>query len=301
MADMESICARLCLLTSAAWKDEFPPPFMRSNVHRMIRLGALSGLTLRSVPGIKDEYYMRAQKLLARSAEVYDAVVHCRAQGYDVILPEDDEWPINLCALGVQMPQFLFVRGNRSLLNRRTVAVAGSREIEESTLGIARNIGREIAQAGTALVCGGAWGVDTAAQSACLEAGGSFILVPAYPCRELLRQAYLRNALQNDNLLIVCDAWPQENFSARKALTRNHTIYALGDAAIAVAARKEMGGTWRGALDCLRGGYTPVFAVNEQGADFEGTRAMLLHGARPLELSRSIVMQLFDEEASTCR
>lgn len=301
MADMESICARLCLLTSAAWKEELPPPFMRANVRRMIRLGALSGLTLRSVPDVKEEYYARAQALLARSAEVYDAVERCRAQGYDVILPEDDEWPVNLCALGAHMPQFLFLRGNHALLNRRAVAVAGSREIEENTVRIARNIGQEIAQAGLALVCGGAWGVDTAVQSACLEAGGSLILVPAYPCRELLRQAYLRDALRSGRLLILCDAWPQERFSARKALTRNHTIYALGDAAIAVAARKDKGGTWRGALDCLRGGYTPVFAVNEPCRDFEGTRAMLSHGAQALDLSCSIAAQLFHEEASTCR
>ena len=226
MADMESICARLCLLTRAAWRDGLPSPMARSSVQRMIRLGAQEGLTLRDVPGIKEEFYIRAQALLSRSAEIYEEVKRYKAEGYDVLLPQDDAWPVNLCALGVHMPQYLFVRGNLSLLQRRSVAVAGSREIDEKTVKIARQIGTQIAQEGYALVCGGAWGVDTAVQSACLPAGGSLILVPAQPCYQLMRQQYLRDALEQGKLLIACDAWPDEQFNPSKALTRNHTIYA---------------------------------------------------------------------------
>lgn len=295
MADMESICARLCLLTRAAWRDDLPTPLTRPNVRRMIRLGALEGLTLREVPDVKEEYYVRAKALLARSAQVSEDVERCKAQGYDVILPTDDDWPVNLCALGRHMPQFLFLRGNRELFSRRAVAVAGSREIDENTVAIARKIGLQIAEMGCTLVCGGAWGADTAVQSACLEAGGSLILVPAYPCRDLLRQDYLKQALESGRLLLACDAWPEERFSGYKALTRNHAIYALGDAAIAVAARKEIGGTWSGASFCLRSGCTPVFAACEPGADFDGCRALVELGAKKLDVSLPIAGQLFGE------
>lgn len=295
MADMESICARLCLLTRAAWREDLPAPFTRPNVRKMIRLGALSGLTLREVPEVKEEYYIRAKALLARSAQVCEGIEQSRMHGYDVILPTDDDWPVNLCALNQHMPQFLFLRGNRSLLLRRAVAVAGSREIDENTFGIVRDIGTQIAKAGCVLVCGGAWGVDTAVQSACLEAGGSLILVPAYPCRELLRQEYLRDALESGRLLIVCDAWPEERFTGIKALTRNHAIYALGDAAIAVAARRGVGGTWKGASFCLRSECTPLYVVNEQGIDFDGCRALIELGARELNLSVPIADQLFEK------
>jgi len=193
------------------------------------------------------------------------------------------------------MPQFLFVRGDLSLLAKRAVSVAGSRRIEGKTARIAKRIGTEIAQSGCVLVCGGACGVDTAVQEACLQAGGSLILVPAYPCDVLLRQAYLRCALERNQLLIVRETWPDECFGSQKALTRNHTIYALGDAAIAVAARKGVGGTWRGAIDCLRGGYTPVYAVAETDMDFAGTRALLSLGAHALDLSQPVIGQLFAE------
>ena len=295
MADIESICARLCLLTYAAWKSDMPPLMKRASVQRMIRLGALEGLTLRQVPGVKEEYYIRAQALLARSAEVFDAVNQCRAEGYDILLPQDDAWPVNLCALGIHMPLFLFVRGNVSLFSKRAVAVAGSREIEANTVEIAREIGTGIAQAGCILVCGGARGVDTAVQSACLAADGSMILVPAYPCRDLLRQQYLKDALDHGKLLIACDAWPDERFSGRKALTRNHAIYALGDAAIAVASRNGAGGTWSGSSACLYGGYTPLFVPDEPGADFDGNRELIKLGATRFDTKHSLKEQLFAE------
>lgn len=296
MADMENICARLCLLTRAAWRKDLPSPLMRATVRKMIRLGALEGLTLRQVPGVKEEHYACAEALLSRSVQVYDTVQRCIAQGYSIILPEDDIWPVNLCALGAHMPHFLFLLGNPTLFSRRTVSVAGSRRIDENTAEIARYIGQDIARQGCALVCGGAKGVDTAVQTACLASGGSLILVPAYPCRELLRQEYLQRALSDNQLLIACDAWPDERFTAQKALTRNHAIYALGDAAVAVAAREGIGGTWRGAQACLRGGYTPVFALCEPGEDFAGTRAMTQLGARALDLSKPLSAQLFAGE-----
>ena len=290
---MEAICARLCLLTRAAWREGLPAPLTRPMVRRMLRVGALSDLTLRRTPDVRKEHYDRAEALLSRATQIYHAVEAVRAQGYDVLLPEDAQWPVNLHALGAQMPQFLFVRGNTALLGRRAVAVAGSREIEEKTVMLARACGEALAQEGYAMVCGGAWGVDTAAQSRFLECDGQLILVPAFPAGALLRQAYLTDAMARGNLLLVCDTWPDEPFSALKALSRNHTIYALGDVSVVVAARAEKGGTWSGASACLRGGYTPLFALDEDGSDFEGNRLLLARGARPLDLHSPVGAQLF--------
>lgn len=292
MADMESICARLCLLTRAAWKEGLPPPFSRADVAQMIRLGAIEGLTLRRVPGVKEECYLRAEALLSRSGLIYHAVMSGEAQGYRVILPEDDAWPVQLFRLGEHMPQFLFVYGNQNLFQRRSLAVAGSRRIAEKTAEIAKSIGKEMAQQGYTLVSGGAQGVDTAAQRACLDAGGNFILIPAYPAHAFLCRNDIRSALDEGRLLMVFETWPDECFSAHKALSRNHAIYALGDAAIVVAARKGKGGTWRGAVDCLRGQYAPVYAVNHPGADFDGCRALLALGAREWDPARSAAQQL---------
>lgn len=299
---MEAICARLCLLTRAAWREGLPAPLTRPMVRRMLRLGALSDLTLRRMPEVREDHYVRAEALLTRATEIYHTVEAVRAQGYDVLLPEDEAWPVNLHALGPNMPLFLFVCGHRALLERRAVAVAGSREIGERAAQLAGACGEALARENLAMVCGGAWGVDTAAQRAFLRQEGGLILVPAFPAKEFLRQAYLREAMAKGRLLLVCDTWPEEPFSPLKALSRNHTIYALGDAAVVVAARAGKGGTWSGASACLRGGYTPVFALSEADEDFAGNRLLLARGARPLDLCRPLGAQLFAPgEEAKCR
>lgn len=296
MASVESICARLCLLSYLGKNKKEPlQPFSRATVRRMVRLGAIEGLALRSVPGVKQEQYERAQALLSRSAQIYEKLERYRALGYDVLLPEDDGWPVNLEALGMHMPQFLFVRGKTSLFTHRSVAVAGSRQIAPETMEIAKQCGAGIASAGWTIVCGGAWGVDTAAQKGALDCGGNLILVPAFPARELLRQAYLQRALDHDRLLLCCDTWPDEQFSSAKALNRNHTIYALGDAALVVASRDGIGGSWRGATDCLRGGYTPIYTIWSDDDDMAGNRSLLDLGAKRLEISKPMSSQLFIE------
>ena len=299
VADMETICARLCLLTRAAWRADLPAPLTRPTVHKMLRCGAISGLALREVSGINKAHYARAEALLTRSAAIAARVEAWRARGYAVVLPEDEDWPVNLHALGIHMPQFLVTLGDRALFARRAVAVAGSRSIAPETERLAQSCGASLARAGYAMACGGAVGVDTAAQRGFLKANGSLMLVPAMPVDVLLRQHVLLRAMQEGRLLLVCDTWPDEVFSPEKALSRNRTIYALGDAAVVVAARHGVGGTWSGASFCLRGGYTPVYAFDAPGADFEGNRALLARGAARLDARRPVAEQLFAAKEET--
>jgi len=158
---------------------------------------------------------------------------------------------------------------------------------------MAAQLGRRLAGEGYALVTGGARGVDTAALLGVLEAGGSAVLVPAKPAQRMLDSMAARRALEEGRLLILCDTLPDEPFSAAKAIARNHTIYALGGAAVVAASREGVGGSWHGAMDCLRGGWTPVYAVSDAGEDGAGNRALLRMGAIPLRMDRPLGAQLF--------
>ena len=312
MAQLEQCCARLCLLTRAAWTDDLPAPLTRLMLRTLLSAGALHGLVLRAVPGVSEALLARAARLLSRAKAVCLCLEAYRAQGYDVLLPEDALWPQRLQALGAQMPQFLFVRGNAQLLARRAVAVAGSRCVPEKTLLAARRVGRSLADEGLTLVCGGAQGVDTAVQNGLLEAGGSLVLVPARPASQLPGWQALSRALDDGRLLIVCDALPDDPFSPQRAIARNHTIYALGGAALVMAAREGVGGSWHGATDCLRGGYTPVFVPAQELDTVPGSRALHARGAQALDLAKPLGAQLFArrqmslfsgdaEEAMACR
>lgn len=292
MASMESICARLCLL-SRAGKRINAPLLSRAAVSRMVSRGAIEGLVLRSVPGIAEEHYERAKLLLSQSAHVYAKLERYYMLGYEVLLPEDELWPRKLEVLGLQMPQFLFVRGNISLLSKRSVAIAGSRSVAPETKDVAKQCAGAIADAGLTLICGGANGVDESAQCGVLDAGGGVILVPAVAARELMEKRAIQHAFERQQLLLCCETWPDTPFSAHKALERNHTIYALGDAALVIAARNGMGGSWQGAIDCLHGKYAPLYAVSMDHEDMAGNRVLIERGAKEYDPSKPMLDQMF--------
>ena len=281
----EELCARLCLLTHTAWDDSLPRPFTRASLQTLIESQALDGLVLRETEDIPQKTLLRARMLLARTAAVFERIQIYEKQGYYGLVRESANWAKALHVLKEQEPHFLFAKGNVQLLRRRIIAVAGSRTISQDTTDVAARLGRMMAEEKLTMVCGGARGVDTAAQNAILDAGGNLIIVPAVPAEQILRRAREKRALDEGRLLILCDELPDSPFSATKALGRNHTIYALGRAAIVVASRNGVGGSWHGATDCLRGKFSPVFAPYISPVDCKGNRALYDRGARPINLS----------------
>lgn len=292
MEELENVCARLCLLTRACWTPELPSPLSRAEARRLLQTRALQSLVLREMPQEELDLPERAKALLSRVPSVARLAEAYERRGYRAILPESGGWPSALNILGSKAPLFLFARGNDDLLRGRRVAVAGSRDILPQTDDEARALGCALAEAGIVLVTGGARGVDRAAQRGALEAGGGVILVPAMPAQDLLRDEWTRRALEDGRLLMLCDTLPDDPFSAQKALSRNHTIYALGDAAVVVASRVGIGGSWRGATDCLSGAWSPVYVPVTPGADRAGNAALLRRGALPLDMDRPVVPQL---------
>lgn len=293
MAARDEQIMRLALLTHAAWEEGLPPPLSRAAFAKLVASGVLEGLVIRDGDGEKCAKIQRARLLLSRCRRAADCLEAYERRGYEMIVPSDALWPTGLRRLGKGMPQFLFLRGRKELLSRPGIALAGSRDIALRTRRMAEAAGASIAGEGYVMVCGGATGVDDAAQRALLAHGGSLILVPALPVETILaRHVYLKEALDNGRLLFVCDALPDDPFSAAKALTRNHAIYALGEAALVVASRNGVGGSWRGAADCLREGYVPLGALDGDDDDLAGNRALHVLGAAHVQLDKPLAPQL---------
>lgn len=292
----ERACAMLSLLSYTAWEEGLPQPLSRAIVSRMIASGALEGLVLRDVAGIEEAWMERARLLLRRVGAVYDCLMAYEAAGYTLLLPGEDGWPRALERLGSRAPLYLMAMGNEELLQSERIAVAGSRRILEETKRAAVQSGEMIAKEGMTLVTGGAQGVDAAAASGTLCAGGGAVIVPAKPAAEILRRRIYRSALEEGRLLLLCDDLPDEPFSAKKALTRNHTIYALGRETLVVAARDGRGGSWSGATDCLRGGYGSVRVWEGDNEDTAGCRALERLGAKAYSLNRPLRQQLCAQE-----
>ena len=173
----------------------------------------------------------------------------------------------------------LFLRGEPSLLELPCISVVGSRQPNERTRGFARRIGALAAKEGFVLCSGGAGGVDTEAEDACLGGGGRVIVFPAgrlTDCRVDARVLYLTEGAYD------------VPFSAQRALARNRLIHALGERTYAAQPRMQTGGTWRGCTDHLHSISRPLFVFDDGS---EAARALFADGASPIGLPKTLFAQ----------
>ena len=163
--------------------------------------------------------------------------------------------------LGLDAPGCLWAKGNLDLLNTQTVALVGSRELQESNRKFAEIAGREVALQGYTLVSGNARGADRTAQDACLEAGGKVISIVA----DELQKHPLK-----ENVLYLSEDSFDLPFSAARALSRNRVIHALGYISLVAQCDLGTGGTWDGTVKNLQKDWSPVFCFDDgSGAAME--------------------------------
>ena len=180
------------------------------------------------------------------------------------------DYPARLLRLGDSAPGVLFYRGELSVLKERAISLTGSRDLSPEGAAFCRRVGKLAAMEGLVLVSGNARGADRAAQSACLEAGGSVISVIPGPLFE--------TEPESERQLMLCENGWQLPFSEFRALSRNRLIYALSDLAL-VAEVGLRGGTMRGASEAIRNGILPVFVRENAGP---GSRELIQLGADPV-------------------
>ncbi len=98
------------------------------------------------------------------------------AEGISLLTVLDDAYPGNL-RLVYDRPLTLWVRGALCEQDSRSVAVVGTRRASPAGLERAHQISRQLVDAGYVVVSGLAAGIDTAAHTAALDAGGRTIAV----------------------------------------------------------------------------------------------------------------------------
>ncbi len=224
----------------------------------------------------------RLQNLLRRGFLLSQAVVNWRQRGIWVVSHMDEAYPARFKErLQDKAPPILYGCGDHALLDGGGLAVVGSRNADEEILKYARNIGELAASAKRTIVSGGARGVDQAAMKGTLEAKGKLTGILANDLKSAVTNRTYRDAILNEQLVLVSPYDPSSGFNVGHAMQRNKLIYALSDAALVINAEKGKGGTWDGAveqLDKLR--LAPVY-VRSTGAPSEGLEALQQKGAKP--------------------
>ncbi len=178
-------------------------------------------------------------------------------------------------------PERLFVAGKMKFpLPHPRVALIGTRTASAEGLKIASTLSATLAREGVTIVSGLARGIDTAAHTAAIEAGGSTIAVLGTPLSQSYprENAGLQSAIMKDHLAVSQfeDGRPvtRTNF-----VIRNRTMALVADASVIVESG-DTGGSLHQGWEALRLGRPLFIHTREYAkAGLQWPRKMADYGA----------------------
>jgi len=229
----------------------------------------------------KDEI-LRLKKLLSRAGQVGIEIEQLQSQGINITTWAEETYPKRLKeVLKEKSSPMFYYCGNLDLLKTKTVAVVGSRNIDENGLNYTKKFVTRCVKEGLTIVSGGAKGVDIIAQETALTSGGSVISVLSDSLSKKIRQKKVREAIIKGKLLLFSAVSPKAYFTVYNAMNRNKYIYGLSNFALVVSSDENKGGTWAGGLENIKNKWVPLFV--RQGTDVpKGNEKLLNMGAKPL-------------------
>ena len=194
---------------------------------------------LKNALGVSD------QEIDLCSAEVKRGLSEMTLDDVATITIKDEAYPQLLKQID-RPPQILFVRGDIDLLNTDCVSVVGSRQVSREGVLRAQKVAISLAENSYTLVSGLAKGVDTAAQTATLKAGGKTIAVIGTPIHKYYprENASLQNKIAEGHLLV--SQFPlQQTVSKYNFPLRNFTMCGLSWATVIVEASETSGALYQ--------------------------------------------------------
>jgi DNA protecting protein DprA len=209
-------------------------------------------------------------------------------QGVSILLKGTPGYPEHLSnALGAKAPPVLFALGNLDLLQMPAVGFCGSRKASEKGLSVTAECAGALAAQGVNVISGYAHGVDLAAHSSALEAGGVTTIILAEGILGFKIKSDIKNLINNDNYLVVSTYSPRLPWSGRQAMARNRIICGLSNAMIVIESG-DKGGTFeagKAALELQR----PLFVIDyaNPAPSASGNAYFLKRKAEALRRNRS--------------
>lgn len=207
----------------------------------------------------------------------------CRENGWEMLTPDSVYYPQKLREIR-NFPPVLFLQGDKEvLLNEVKLAMVGTRKATHYSLRVAAALAQSLSAAGVTVVSGGALGIDSAAHTGALRAGGKTIAVLGCGLgTDYLREnAALRREISENGALIT-EFLPFSPASRTTFPLRNRIISALSLGTVVVEAGEKSGSliTARYAMEQGR----DVFAVPGDviSSAFTGANKLIHDGAKPV-------------------
>jgi DNA processing protein len=163
------------------------------------------------------------------------------ATGIELLTILDSAYPENLRAVH-DRPPLIFVKGRLARADARAVAIVGARDASPDGIEAAERIATDLVGAGYTIASGLAAGIDTAAHTAALNAGGRTIAVigtgvnRAYPPENRTLQRRIAT-----ECAVVSQFWPDAPPNRRSFPMRNAVMSGISLATVIVEARETSG------------------------------------------------------------
>ncbi len=210
-----------------------------------VRLAAGIGAFPKKVDAVEGELWRKKVAPRLDAHTVARALSETDRLGLRIIVPGESDWPGSLKDLGDRAPAVLWVRGAGSFLTaplHDRVTITGARAATGYGEHIAVELASDLARTERIVVAGGAYGIDRAAHSAALAAGGQTIAVLTggldrlYPAgnHELLERI-------GDVGLLVSEMAPGAAPTKWRFLARNRILGAISGATVIVEAGYRSG------------------------------------------------------------
>lgn len=258
----------------------------------------ITTLVLEAGSAVEVRKYLIGDDLLpsAETIQATEDLVGWTQGGTRLITILDEDYPERL--RGIQeAPPFLFMRG-RSIPEDIGVSVVGSRDASDKGLQMAAAIAKTLVSMDVTVVSGLAAGIDAAAHTACLDAGGRPVAVIGtginlqYPATN--RELHNRVA---DAGLLMSQFWPDAPPQKHSFPMRNATMSGYGIATIVVEAGEHSGARIQARLAVQHG--RPVVLTDSVVKRNDWAKAMIgrpgVHQVSSIDEVRSIVTDLVDE------
>ena len=185
--------------------------------------------------------------------EASDNVQH---PGHKLRLKDLEKPPVELFVLGTEIDK---------ILQNKTIAIVGSRKVNEQSLESAYNYGKKCAEANSVVISGLALGIDTSAFEGALSSDGVCIAVLPSPVDEVVpkqNQKLAEEILKKGGCLV--SEYPSgKTLQKWMFVERNRIIAALSDLVV-ICAGRENGGAWK-TIHTAWKLKRPTFQLDDQG------------------------------------
>jgi DNA processing protein len=217
------------------------------------------------------------------------------SQGFEIIPITSPEYSKTLKSnlKATHSPAVLYIKGNKKILEEKSVAIVGSRDASQTALKFTDNIAKLASKDFKAVVSGFAKGVDKQALDSAINYKGQSIIVLPQGIMTFGSgfKNYYKQIIDGD-VLVLSTFFPKAPWKVELAMARNPIIYGLADE-IYVAESAEKGGTWSGVVDGLRKSRK-IFVRKPEPNEKNANLILIQKGGIPVDFSGNELLKTYD-------